>query len=208
MQTPLPEPTVYLVDDDAEVRQSLARLLEEDGLPCVTFTSVEEFFAHWNPEAAGCVVVDFRLPGHAGLSPQALLQERGMETPLVFISSQGDVEACRRAFHGGAVDFLTKPVDEQALLASIHTAIQRDSERHRNRQEAVRLRERIAQLSDRERQVLQLMLEGMPNKLIAREIGLSTRTVESHRSRIYLKLEADSLAKLVRFVVRLETSST
>lgn len=204
MDLPLHEPTVFLVDDDAAVRQSLALLIATYGLHVECCASAEEFLARWQPDAVGCLVLDIRMAGMSGLALQALLQERRINIPIVFITGHGDVSACRRAFQGGAVDFLTKPVDEQALLEAIRKAIGQDIRQRRDESEVVHLRERFAQLSDRERQVLDLILEGLPNKLIAREIGLSTRTVESHRSRIYLKLRANSLAQLVRSVMKLE----
>lgn len=204
MDLPLHEPTVFLVDDDAAVRQSLALLITTYGLHVECCTSAEEFLARWQPDAVGCLVLDIRMAGMSGLALQALLQERRISIPIVFITGHGDVTACRRAFQGGAVDFLTKPVDEQALMEGIRKAISQDIRQRRTESEVVNLRERFAQLSDRERQVLELILDGLPNKLIAREIGLSTRTVESHRSRIYLKLGANSLAQLVRSVMKLE----
>ncbi|MES2917198.1 MAG: response regulator [Pseudomonadota bacterium] len=204
MDQPLHEPTVFLVDDDAAVRQSLALLITTYGLPVESCTSAEEFLARWQPDAVGCLVLDIRMAGMSGLALQALLQERRIRIPIVFITGHGDVTACRRAFQGGAVDFLTKPVDEQALMDGIRKAISLDIQQRQTESEVVHLRERFAQLSERERQVLNLILDGLPNKLIAREIGLSTRTVESHRSRIYLKLGANSLAQLVRSVMKLE----
>lgn len=204
MDLPLHEPTVFLVDDDAAVRQSLALLITTYGLPVESCTSAEEFLARWQPDAVGCLVLDIRMAGMSGLALQALLQERRIRIPIVFITGHGDVTACRRAFQGGAVDFLTKPVDEQALMDGIRKAISLDIQQRQTESEVVHLRERFAQLSERERQVLDLILDGLPNKLIAREIGLSTRTVESHRSRIYLKLGANSLAQLVRSVMKLE----
>lgn len=206
MDLPLYEPTVFLVDDDDAVRHSLALLITTYGLHVESCASAEAFLEVWQPDAVGCLVLDIRMAGISGLALQDLLRERNISIPIVFITGHGDISACRRAFQGGAVDFLTKPVDEQALMASVRKAISQDIQRHRAQNEIFHLRERLAQLSDREKQVLTLMLEGLPNKLIAREIGLSTRTVESHRSRIYLKLEADSLAQLIRRVVRLEES--
>lgn len=204
MELPLHEPTVFLVDDDEAVRQSLALLITTYGLHVECCSSAEGFLSRWQPDAVGCLVLDIRMAGMSGLALQALLQERRINIPIVFITGHGDINACRRAFQGGAVDFLTKPVDEQLLLDAIRKAISQDILQRRAESEIVHLRERFAQLSERERQVLNLILDGLPNKLIAREIGLSTRTVESHRSRIYLKLGANSLAQLVRSVMKLE----
>lgn len=208
MDLPLHEPNVFLVDDDEAVRQSLSLLIATYGMPVQSCSSAEEFLERWQPDAVGCLVLDIRMPGMSGLALQSLLQERGIVTPIVFITGHGDINACRTAFQGGAVDFLTKPVDERALMDSIRKGIGQDIRQRRATSELVHLRERFAQLSDRERQVLELILDGLPNKLIAREIGLSTRTVESHRSRIYQKLGANSLAQLVRSVMRLEETGT
>lgn len=204
MDHPLYEPTVFLVDDDDAVRQSLALLITTYGLHVESCASAEAFLDLWESDAVGCLVLDIRMAGISGLALQELLRERDISIPIVFITGHGDISACRRAFQGGAVDFLTKPVDEQTLITSIRKGIGQDIQRHRTQTEITQLREKLAQLSERERQVLDLMLDGLPNKLIAREIGLSTRTVESHRSRIYSKLEADSLAQLIRCVVRVE----
>lgn len=207
MDLPLHEPTVFLVDDDEAVRQSLSLLIATYGMPVESCASAEDFLARWQPDAVGCLVLDIRMAGMSGLALQALLQERRIGIPIVFITGHGDINACRNAFQGGAVDFLTKPVDERALMASIQKGISQDIRQRRAASEVVHLRERFAQLSERERQVLDLILDGLPNKLIAREIGLSTRTVESHRSRIYQKLGASSLAQLVRSVMKLEETA-
>lgn len=205
MDTPLLEPTVFLVDDDDAVRSSLHMLISTYGLQVQSLPSAEAFLDAWRADAIGCLVLDIRMGGISGLTLQQLLQERGISIPIVFITGHGDVSACRRAFQGGAVDFLIKPVDEQALMQSIRNGISQDIARHRTQADVSNLRNKLEQLSDREKEVLALMLEGLPNKLIARQIDLSTRTVESHRARIFIKLDAGSLAELVRRVVKLET---
>lgn len=205
MDTPLLEPVVFLVDDDDAVRSSLHMLISTYGLHVQSLHSAEAFLDAWRSDAIGCLVLDIRMGGISGLTLQQLLQERGISIPIVFITGHGDVSACRRAFQGGAVDFLIKPVDEQALMQSIRNGISQDIARHRTQSDVSSLRHKLAQLSDREQEVLALMLEGLPNKLIARQIDLSTRTVESHRARIFIKLDAGSLAELVRRVVKLET---
>lgn len=204
MDTPLFEPTVFLVDDDDAVRSSLQMLVSTYGLQVQSLPSAEAFLDAWRADTIGCLVLDIRMGGISGLTLQQLLQERGISIPIVFITGHGDVSACRRAFQGGAVDFLIKPVDEQALMQSIRKGISQAIEIQRTQSDVNDLRGKLAQLSDREKEVLALMLEGLPNKLIARQIDLSTRTVESHRARIFIKLEADSLAQLVRRVVKLE----
>ncbi len=205
MDTPLLEPVVFLVDDDDAVRSSLHMLISTYGLHVQSLPSAEAFLDAWRSDAIGCLVLDIRMGGISGLTLQQLLQERGISIPIVFITGHGDVSACRRAFQGGAVDFLIKPVDEQALIQSIRNGISQDIARHRTQADVNSLRGKLAQLSEREKEVLALMLEGLPNKLSARQIDLSTRTVESHRARIFIKLDAGSLAELVRRVVKLET---
>lgn len=204
MDTTLLEPAVYLVEDDAAVRLSLKLLIGAHGLPVQDFSSAEDFLAAWQGEAVGCLVLDIRLGGISGLTLQELLRERKIDTPVVIITGHGDVEACRRAFQHGAVDFLSKPVDDAALLDAIRRGIAADMARHRAQGEQEDVRQRMDSLSEREREVLELMLEGLPNKLIARRLDLSTRTVESHRARVFSKLGAGSLAALVKLVVRAE----
>ena len=204
MDMALHEPTVFLVDDDEAVRNSLHLLLSTYGLPVQSFASGEAFLAAWQQDHVGCLVLDIRMGGISGLTLQDLMLERSIHLPIVFITGHGDLNACRRAFRAGAVDFLTKPVDEQALIASVRKGVLQDIRRQRTQTEVADLRDKLSQLSEREQEVLELMLEGLPNKLIARRIDLSTRTVESHRARIFTKLGANSLAQLVRQVVKLE----
>lgn len=204
MSLSLLEPTVFLIDDDAAVRSSLSLLLSTFGMPVQAYESAEEFLHQWNPEAVGCLVLDVRMPGISGFNVQDLLQSRNIPIPIIFITGHGDLNACRRAFQGGAVDFLSKPVDERALMAGIHKAIQQDMHSRRSRQESRSSRERMDRLTEREREVLKHIMDGLPNKLIAQNIGLSTRTVESHRARILDKLQVQSLAELIRVAVLAE----
>lgn len=204
MDSPLHESTVFLVDDDDAVRRSLSLLITTYGLHVKSMASAEEFLNAWHPDAVGCLVLDIRMAGISGLTLQDILRERRISIPIIFITGHGDITTCRRAFQGGAVDFLTKPVNEEALMNSIRLGIRQDINHRSNQVEITDLRNRLENLSDREHEVLKLMLEGIPNKLIARKIDLSTRTVESHRARIFIKLKANSLAQLVRRVVKLE----
>jgi RNA polymerase sigma factor (sigma-70 family) len=170
------------------------------------FDDLAQFLTQWQPDKPGCLVLDLDpgIPVTQEQVPLELLRSRGISLPVILTTRHGGLDACRRAFQDGAMDFLIKPVDEQALLEGIGKALQKDQRRWYLYQEAREFREQLALLSEREKQVLDLMLQGLPNKLIAQQIGLSTRTVESHRSRIYQKLQADSLAQLVSRVVRLE----
>jgi len=205
MSLSLFEPTVFLIDDDAAVRGSLSLLLSTFGMPVQACESAEEFLQQWNPEAVGCLVLDIHMTGLSGFNVQEMMNVRNIPIPIIFITGHGDLDACRRAFQGGAVDFLTKPVDEAALMAGIRKAIQLDVSRRLSGNQARRIRERMESLSDREREVLKHIVDGQPNKFIAQRIGLSVRTVESHRARLLAKLEADSLAALIRVVVAAES---
>lgn len=207
MTMSLLEPTVFLIDDDSAVRSSLSLLLSTFGMPVETYASAEDFLKSWNPEAVGCLVLDVRMPGISGFSVQDVLRSKQIPIPIIFITGHGDLNACRRAFQGGAVDFLTKPVDEQALMEGIRKAIQRDVKNRRSLQESQSSREKMERLTLREKEVLKLIIEGLPNKAIAQQIGLSTRTIESHRARIVNKLEVESLAGLIRTAVLAEAST-
>jgi FixJ family two-component response regulator len=200
------EPTVFLIDDDDAVRRSLHLLITTYGLHVYSSPSAEDFLDAWHPDSVGCLVLDIRMSGISGLTLQDLLVQRGISIPIIFITGHGDINACRRAFQGGAIDFLTKPVDEKALISRIHQSIKQDIKRHSHKTEIANIREQLANLSEREHEVLKLMLQGMPNKLIARTINLSTRTIESHRARIFIKLQAESLAELIRRVIQLENA--
>lgn len=198
------EPTVFLIDDDSAVRHSLSLLLSTFGMQVEAYASAEDFLEQWNPEAVGCLVLDIRMPGISGFTVQEVLRDQNIPIPIIFITGHGDLNACRLAFQNGAVDFLTKPVDEQALMQGVRKAIQQDLKNRRTLQETRLSRDRMEQLSDREREILQLVLEGHPNKLIAQMVCLSTRTIETHRARILKRLGVESLAQLIRTAVLAE----
>jgi len=200
------EPTVFLIDDDAAVRSSLSLLLRTFGMPVQAYESAEEFLQQWNPEAVGCLVLDIHMPGISGFNVQEMLHYQNIPIPIIFITGHGDLNACRRAFQGGAVDFLTKPIDETALMTSIRKAIRHDVNNRLTRQESLASRARMERLTEREREVLKHIIQGLPNKHIAQHIGLSTRTVETHRARILQKLEVESLAALIRVAVLAESA--
>ena len=206
MSLSLLEPTVFLIDDDAAVRSSLSLLLRTFGMPVQAYESAEEFLQQWNPEAVGCLVLDIHMPGISGFNVQEMLHYQNIPIPIIFITGHGDLNACRRAFQGGAVDFLTKPIDETALMTSIRKAIRHDVNNRLTRQESLASRARMERLTEREREVLKHIIQGLPNKHIAQHIGLSTRTVETHRARILQKLEVESLAALIRVAVLAESA--
>jgi two-component system, LuxR family, response regulator FixJ len=189
---------VHLVDDDDAVRDALARLLGSVGLRVQGWADAQQFLRGFDPDAIGAVVLDVRMPGMGGLALLDALRAAGADQPVVMLTGHGTVEMCRRAFKSGAAEFLEKPVDDEALLEAVQAAVRAHS-RSRERDSADRAaRERFARLSEREREVLALVIEGLTAKQIARRLDLSPRTVETHRAHLSEKLEVESLAQLVR----------
>ncbi|MEY2873339.1 MAG: Transcriptional regulatory protein FixJ [Pseudomonadota bacterium] len=192
-------PLIHLIDDDAAVRDSLALLIGTVGLRVTTWAEPLAFLAGFDRQAVGAIVLDVRMPGVSGLTVLERLRAEGVDQPVVMLTGHGTVELCRRAFKSGAAEFLEKPVDDELLIETLQTAVRqhvRSRERHQADREA---RERHAQLSEREREVLGLIVAGLTNKEIARALGgLSPRTVETHRANLFAKLGAESLAQLIR----------
>ena len=182
---------VHVIDDDVAVLNALARLLGAAGLPVQTFASAKEFFAQHSPEQRGCLVLDLLLPGANGLEVQEALAGEDCPLPVVFLSGHGDVVASVRAMKAGAVDFLTKPFEAEALIAAVRQALARDG-----------VAARVASLTPRERQVLGQLVEGKLNKQIAAELGASEKTIKVHRARVLQKMAARSIAGLVRMTER------
>lgn len=200
------EPAVFLVDDDDAVRDALATLIGTMGLQVHDYPNAQAFLQTLDPEAIGCLIVDVRMPQVSGLQLQEHLTQAGIDLPVIVITGHGDIDVCRRAFRAGAVEFLTKPVDELALLEAIGLGI-RTHLALRSRQEVTReARDAVAGLTGREQEVLRLIVEGASNKQAARTLGISARTVETHRASVFEKLGVDSLAQLVRvYLSSLET---
>ena len=197
MNVPL-SPLVHLIDDDEAVRASLALLIGTVGLRVQSWADPQAFLAGFDRQQVGAVVLDVRMPGISGLTVLDTLVAEGVDQPVIMLTGHGTVEMCRRAFKAGAAEFLEKPVDDQALLEALQNAV-RQHVRSRQRQQAGReARQRYAQLSEREREVLGLIVAGLTNKEIGRALGLSPRTVESHRANLFGKLEVESLAQLIR----------
>lgn len=190
--------TVFLVDDDASVRDALSLLLSLHGHATATFASAEDFLAAFDPAWRGCVVADLRMPGLSGLELQRLLRERAPMLPVVVITAHGDVAAARQAFLADAVDFIEKPFDGEQLLAAVGHAL---AGRRRAAADAPP-RQAGGPLSPREREVMQLMVQGQHNRRIAEVLGISPRTVEVHKARVMEKLGARTLVDLVRLVDR------
>ncbi len=194
---------VFVVDDDPSMRGALEDLVSSVGLEVRAFATPQEYLGSPQPNAPGCLVLDVRLPGMSGLTFHKELAREGIALPVIFITGHGDIPMSVRAMKAGAVEFLTKPFHDQDLLDAIHAAIDRD---RRGRHEAVHLaelRERLATLSERERQIMSLVVIGRANKQIAAELGVSEMTVKVHRGQVMRKMRAGSLPELVRIADRL-----
>ena len=198
------EPTVFVVDDDRSVRRSVVRLLETAGLRVEGYPSAEAFLERDRPDGPGCVVLDVRMPGMSGLELQRRLTAADRPMAIVFITGHGDVPMSVDAMKAGAVDFLLKPFDDEALLAAIDRAIARDRDRLRKQQELEGLRVRYDRLTPRQQQVFALVTTGMLNKQIAAQLGTTESTIKVHRARVMTTMQAGSLADLVRQAERLQ----
>ena len=190
--------TVFLIDDDAGVRDSLSLLLSLKGLRTLPFANAESFIETYRPEWSGCVLTDLRMPGMTGLELQAALRGRGIEVPVVVLTAHGDVATARAALKNGAFDFLEKPIDDAMLLEVLHNALRVDHERRAAVTARSSSDRRMERLTEREREILALLAAGHQNREIATQLGISPRTVEVHKARIMEKLECRSLADLIR----------
>jgi len=193
--------TVFVVDDDPAMRESLKFLMDSVGIGVETFESAQDFLDRYQPERPGCLVLDVRMPGMSGLDLQEVLAHRGILVPVIIITGYGDVPMAVRAMKGGALDFIEKPFTDQALLDKVNTALEIDKTWRREGKEMAHVEERHDRLTDREKEVMEKVLVGKPNKVIASELGLSHKTVEVHRSRVMDKMEVQSLADLLRTVI-------
>lgn len=194
--------TVFIVDDDQSVRTALARLMRSAGLHAETFASAKEFLEREHPDGPGCMVLDLSMPGSTGLDLQQDMAAAEIDLPIVFLTGHGNVPSSVKALKSGAVDFLEKPVDEDRLLSAIQDAIEQDIRTRRDRDKLSEIQGRVARLTRRERQVFRLVVQGKLNKQAAAELGMSEKTVKVHRARVMQKMEADSLAELVRVAER------
>jgi len=196
---------VFIVDDDPAVRDSLALMLGLLGYATAAFESAEAFLSAWRDDWVGCIVADLRLPGKSGLDLQAELRARGSRLPFVIITAHGDVPSARAAFQSDAMDFLEKPFDETDLCAAIERGMQREGRRIESAQAGADLESRLAKLTAREHEVLVLVGRGLHAKEIAASLEISPRTVEVHKSRLMVKLDARNVAELVRFALAAES---
>jgi len=192
------EAIIAVVDDDPSVRQGLQRLIRSVGWKAETFASAQEFLARPPTEAPSCLVLDLQLPDLSGLDLQKRMAEVGLETPIVFLTGHGNIPASVQAMKAGAVEFLTKPVDEQDLLRAIQEAIERDRRTRQQHADMRQLRDRYESLTPREQEVMRQVVSGLLNKQIAAELRITEDTVKFHRGHIMRKMRADSLADLVR----------
>jgi len=201
---PVSPPVVYVIDDDASIRTSLARLLRCAGYDAQGYESAAAFLVGERKDAPGCIVLDLGLPGMSGMELQAAIAKMEASLPIVFLTGRGDIETSVRAMKAGAVDFLTKPVKRDALLAAVGAALVHDAELRSRRDEARALRAKLQRLTAREREVLEHVVRGRLNKQIADALGTSIRTVKAHRAHVMTKMEVASLAELVSAAARLE----
>jgi FixJ family two-component response regulator len=201
------ESVVYVIDDDAGARTAIQSLLESVGLRAATFGSAQEFLASRRPDAPACLVLDVRLPGVSGLDFQRDLAARNIAIPIIFITGHGDIPMSVEAMKAGALEFLTKPFRGQALLDAIQKALERDRAARHEQSRVAQLHQRLATLTPREREVMQLVISGLLNKQIAGELGASERTVKIHRGQVMRKMQAESLPDLVRMAAKLGMSA-
>ena len=195
-------PTAYVVDDDESIRTLWRWLMESNGISVETFATATEFIANYRNGAAGCLVLDLQLPGMSGLELQEYLKHGGIEIPVVFVTGHADVPTAVSALKSGAVDFIQKPFSHREDLAVIKKALLHDAENREKRSQRSRVAGLLATLTEREREVLQCVLEGKQNKVIAAELDISVKTVESHRARVMEKMGVASVAELVHVAMQ------
>jgi FixJ family two-component response regulator len=196
--------SVFIVDDDHEVRDALQLLMESVGLQTECFGSAQEYLDRFDPQKPGCIVLDVRMPGMSGLDLQMRLAEERLCPPIIIITGHGDVPMAVRAVQAGAMNFIEKPFNDQELLDSVHRAIERDAQQRGDVSRLAEIEERYQRLTPREREVLELVIAGRRNKLIAAELGVSQSTVEAHRAKVMEKMEADTLSELMRMMLSLQ----
>ncbi|AKH21642.1 response regulator transcription factor [Sedimenticola thiotaurini] len=199
------ESTVFIIDDDREVREALQLLMESVGLQVELFDSANAFLEQFDETRPGCIILDVRMPGMSGLELQSQLLELPLCPPIIIFTGHGDVPMAVRAVQAGAVDFIEKPFNDQALLDSVHRALELDARQRGQASHIAEIKQKVDRLTPREREVLHLVVQGMRNKLIATELSVSQSTVEAHRAKVMEKMEAKSLSDLMRMMLTLES---
>ena len=198
------QPLVHVVDDDPSVRDALVLLLRSTGMSAEGYPSAEAFLAEWRPHHPSCLVVDVMMPGMTGLELLRVMKQRGIDVPAVVITGHGDVAMAVQALKIGARDFIEKPCDEEALLLAVRDALAEDASRVGRQAELSDLHARLALLTEREREVMDLVAAGLLNKVVGARLGISERTVEIHKAKVMQKMQARTLSDLIRMTIRLE----
>jgi two-component system response regulator FixJ len=195
------QPVVHIVDDDAAVRSALTFLMETEGLPATAYASAEEFLDNVNPATRGCLLLDVRMPGQSGLELQQALIQKQIALPIIIMTGYADVPMAVQAMKAGAFDFIEKPFDNERLVQQVHVCLQMSEQVQSKQVQHLAAEEKIGRLSRRERQVMEMLVQGHQNRAIADKLGISPRTVEIHRARVMEKLEAHSLSDVVRIAL-------
>ncbi|TDX99683.1 LuxR family two component transcriptional regulator [Thiohalophilus thiocyanatoxydans] len=201
VSTIMKQATIHVVDDDQAVRESIEWLIESVGLNIRTYASANEFLENYTEDSLGCLILDVRMPGISGLDLQHILTERGIDLSVVFVTGHGDVPMAVRALKNGAVDFIEKPFNDQLLLDTIQSAVQKHSQRLKQRAELENLQTRYDNLTTREQEVMDRVVTGKPNRDVGGELGISVKTVEVHRAKVMEKMRARSIADLVKMAM-------
>jgi RNA polymerase sigma factor (sigma-70 family) len=198
------EPTVFIVDDDQEVREAIALLMDSVGLAAESFASAQDYLETFDPGRPGCLVLDVRMKGMSGLDLQQRLAAEPLQPPVIVITGHGDVPMAVRAVKAGAVDFIEKPFNDQVLLDAVHRAFEQDAERRGQASRLADIQARLERLTPREREILDQVVAGKRNKVIAADLGITQSTVEAHRAKVMEKMQARSLSDLMRMMLLLD----
>lgn len=200
-------PTIHVVDDDQAVRESIEWLIGSVGLDIQTYGSANEFLDNYTEDSLGCLILDVRMPGLSGLDLQHILSDRGIDLPIIFVTGHGDVPMAVRALKNGAVDFIEKPFNDQVLLDTIHSAVQKHRDRLKKRAQLENLKSRYDNLTSREQEVMDRVVTGKPNRDIGEELGISVKTVEVHRAKVMDKMQARTIADLVKMAMMIHETN-